>query len=150
MVKIGNLAALGIWTGFVFVRSATAQIAGNSMTCAVNAGGTPTIRAEGFTEKVAEITLSCTGGAPTAVAGPVPAVNVQVFLNTAVTSRIYSNGFSEAMLMIDEPGSGLPGSSKTQLACNAPNGICRVTGTGTGAGTFDGGQGRPNIFPGKV
>ena len=150
MRRISNLAALAISSGVFFVGSAFAQIGGNSITCAVNVAATPTAGAESFTAKVSEITLSCTGGTPTLTGTAVPAVNIQVFLNTAVTSRIYPNGLSEAMLMIDEPGSGIAGTSNTQLACNDPNAICAVTGTGTGAGTFNGSQGRPNIFPGKV
>ena len=40
--------------------------------------------------------------------------------------------------------------TNTQLACNNPNGICSITGTGTGIGTYDGSQGRPNVFQGQL
>ena len=53
-------------------------------------------------------------------------------------------------MLIDEPGSGLAGTTNTQLACNNPNGTCSITGTGTGIGTYDGSQGRPNVFQGQV
>jgi uncharacterized repeat protein (TIGR01451 family) len=81
---------------------------------------------------------------------PVPSVNITVFLNTAITSRLYSNGWSEALLLVNEPGSGLGGTTNTQLACADPNGICLTTATGTGAGDYDGTTGRPNLFQGVV
>ena len=75
---------------------------------------------------------------------------MSVFLNPAITSRLYPNAWSEVLLLIDEPGSGLQGTTNTQLACNNPNGICSITGTGTGIGTYDGSQGRPNVFQGQI
>src|SRR4051812_34234064 len=101
MLRIRSLAALVICSGLL-ISTAPAQVSGgNTMTCAVNVAAPPTIRAEGFTEKAGEITLSCTGGTPAPLSTPVPAANIQVFLNAAVTSRIYPNGLSEAMLIID-------------------------------------------------
>ena len=79
-----------------------------------------------------------------------PAVNLTVSLNSAITSRLYPNAWSEVLLLIDEPGSGLQGAPNTQLACNNPNGTCSITGTGTGIGTYDGSQGRPNVFQGQL
>jgi len=80
----------------------------------------------------------------------VQTADIQIALNTAVTSRVYPGGLSEALLIVDEPNSGLPGVSNTQLACADPAGRCSLTGTGTGAGTYSGSTGRPNIFPGTV
>src|SRR6266852_3876283 len=148
MPKIRTFVGLAILAGLLFVGPAFSQV--SPQVCAVNVGVQPTVRAEGNTERVGEITFTCTGGIPNGAGQVLPAVNIQVILNTAVTSRIYPNGFSEAMVMIDEPGSGLAGTTNTQLACNDPNGICVVTGKGAGSGDFDGTQGRPNIFPGKV
>jgi hypothetical protein len=105
---------------------------------------------EDFAGRAGDIFLICTGGTPTAAGAPVPTSDISVFLNTAVTSRIYSNGWSEVLLIVDDPGSGIQGTSNTQLACNDPNGICSITGTGTGIGTYDGSSGRPNVFQGRV
>jgi len=75
---------------------------------------TPTLRAEGYTEQTGDVTLTCTGGANVAAGSQIPTVNITVFLNTAVTSRLLpssavsgTGNVSEALLLIDEPGSGL-------------------------------------------
>src|SRR5437588_6436237 len=146
-----------IWTIFLGTSAVHAQVLGpppsptpSQLSCAANIASAPTIHAEGMTELVGDITLICTGGAATTAGAAVPSINVTLFFNTSVTSRLYANGWSEALLLIDEPGSGLPGTTNTQLACNDPNGLCLVTGTGNGQGTFDGSAGRPNIFQGVV
>jgi hypothetical protein len=80
--------------------------------CVANAGVPPLVRAEGIAELVGDLVLNCTGGYPASgVAGSAPAptniplINVQIFLDVNVTSRLYetTNNSSEALLMIDEP-----------------------------------------------
>jgi hypothetical protein len=80
-----------------------------------NAGVPPIVRAEGLAELVGDVVLNCTGGYPAmfvdplvpgTVLGPasIPQVNVQIFLNTNITSRLSGDGVSsEALLMIDDP-----------------------------------------------
>jgi len=101
------------------VAGANAQVTGgtgggNFQCTASNASVTPTLRAEGITELVGDIVLDCVGGTyVTANGGQIPQANITVFLNTQVTSRLLGNGSvtnaSEAVLMIDEPNSGLQG-----------------------------------------
>src|SRR5262245_12511182 len=80
-----------------------------SLACITNAGVAPTARGEGIAELVGDIVLVCTGTAP---AGGITS-SLTVFLNTTVTSRIIG-GASEALLLIDEPGSLLnPGTPQT-------------------------------------
>src|SRR6202165_5944906 len=68
--------------------------------CNANAGVPPIVRAEGITELVGDLILNCTGGNPTRAGAPVPLSNVQIFLNTNVTSRIVGSGsLSEATLV---------------------------------------------------
>src|SRR5450432_229793 len=100
------LAVLALFAGL-----AGAQTAGTSqLICGSNVSVTPTLRAEGFTEETGDITLSCTGGTALPAGTVIPTVNITVFLNTAVTSRLFSTGpnISEALLLIDEPGSSVP------------------------------------------
>jgi hypothetical protein len=85
------LAAIGSTSAFA---QATAPL-----TCQANAGVPPAVRAEGFTELTGDLVLTCSGGDPTK---PFLA-NFQLFLNTNITSRLLSDGTSEALLMIDEP-----------------------------------------------
>ncbi len=125
----------------MFVGLASAQVTGNNqLTCATNVSVTPTLRAEGYTEQTGDITLNCTGGAAIAVGSAIPQVNIQIFLNTAVTSRLLpqssvSNNISEALLLIDEPGSGLTGygPSLGQKVCPTPlSGCIEYVGTDPG------------------
>src|SRR4051794_17354669 len=94
----------------VFAGIAGAQVSGGSvLTCATNVSVTPTLRAEGYTEQTGDITLQCTGGGALATGAQIPQVNIAVFLNTQVTSRLLpisgvTNTSSEALLLIDEPG----------------------------------------------
>ena len=74
-----------------------------AFSCIGNAGVPPIVRAEGLTELVGDLVLNCNGGTPTAAGSLVPQANVQIFLNTNVTSRLVADPWSEALLMIDEP-----------------------------------------------
>src|SRR5258708_40305552 len=80
--------------------------------CFANGGVSTPARSEGITELVGDLVLQCTGGAPTAPGAQIPQVNIQIFLNTALTSRLLSttacgvNPCSEALLLLDEPGPG--------------------------------------------
>jgi hypothetical protein len=124
-----------------------------AFSCIGNAGVPPIVRAEGLTELVGDLVLNCNGGTPTAAGALVPQANVQIFLNTNVTSRLVADPWSEALLMIDEP------SAAAQRYCTV-NGGCAITGVGAAAGTdgrVDGvdydevltGSVIPNVFQGR-
>src|SRR3954469_20023902 len=94
----------------VFAALASAQT--SPLVCQTNVAVTPTLRSEGFTEQTGDITLICTGGAVQAIGSQLPQVNIQLFYNSAVTSRLIpqsgiSNNISEALLLLDDPGSGV-------------------------------------------
>jgi hypothetical protein len=105
--------------------TASAQVV-PAFACATNAGVPPTVRAEGLTELVGDMLLNCTNGTVTAAGTQVPQTNIQIFLNTNVTSRWYDPG-SEALLMIDDPAAA------NQNVCPNLQGGCPITGIG-GAG----------------
>src|SRR6266487_1172422 len=93
--------------------SASAQ---GLLTCTSNGGVNPPLRAEGLTEQVGDFVVTCTGGVPTPLNQQVPQVNVQIFLNTAITSRLMTTTTtlpqpSEALLLLDEPA------ATAQFAC---------------------------------
>ena len=116
--------------------------------CTANGGVSTPSRAEALADVVGDLVLNCTGGTPTASGSLVPTVNIQINLNTSVTSKLLSGNWSEALLLIDEP---LPAS---QRMCGTSGdtvpqaGVCTITGTGTGSGTYNGTAGRPNVFQG--
>jgi len=141
---ITALAVLALFTGL-----ASAQVGGSGqsqLTCSTNVAVTPQLRGEGFTEQTGDITISCTGGSAIAAGNPIPQVNITVFYNSTVTSRLLTNAAAnatnapnEALLLIDEPGSGLPGygPSLAQVLCTTPLIGCAAS-VGTVAGpTFN-------------
>ena len=103
-----EVAALS--NGFVVLPPGQAQ----PLTCITNAGVAPLLRAEGLTELTGDLLLICTGGG----AGQTSAVNVQVFLNTPITSRLV-DGKSEALLIVDELGFNAPSGATTPAVYRA-------------------------------
>jgi len=133
----------------VMAVSANAQIT-NPFACTASAAVPPLLRAEGVTELVGDIVITCTGGISTTAATPLPTANFQVFIGNAnVTSRTYSTPFSssEALLLVDEPN------TTTNPAAFAVNGQaqgCPALGTGA-AGCVGASTGTiPNVYPGSV
>jgi len=111
---------------------------GQAFTCGVTNGAvTPTLRSEGFTELTGDIVLICSGGSPLTndSATPIPTANITVFLNTTVTSRLLSatavggTTASEALLLVDEPGSQLAG-----YGPSVPQTLCGNSTVGAGPG----------------
>jgi hypothetical protein len=98
----------------------------------INGSVTPTVRSEGITELVGDIVILCSGGTPIAPGAQIPQANITVFLNTQVTSRLLGGGTpattnnSEALLLIDEPNSGLSGYGPTVpiTLCTNPSQGC--------------------------
>ncbi len=104
-----------------FAPTLLAQTTDQPFTCIANAGDPLTVRVEGITELVGDVVLNCTGGTPTPPGQPRPTANVTIFLNTAVTSRLLSDGvFNEALLTIDEPAQVKVAPTSPGLALSAP------------------------------
>ena len=146
--------------------SANAQGTQNAaFACTANAGVPPIVRAEGIAELVGDLILNCTGGTFTPAGLPIPQSNVQIFLNTNITSRTYAGNLSEAILTIDEPfpsageiptpASAAPstGAPLVQTGCQAINSAnCAIISLGAGvgaAGSYNGSAGHYNVFQGQ-
>ncbi len=145
--------------------SASAQVNNAAFACTANAGVPPIVRAEGIAELVGDLILNCTGGTFTPAGQNIPQSNVQIFLNTNITSRTYAGNLSEAILTIDEPfpsagetptpASAGPstGAALTQTGCQAINSAnCAIIslGAGVGAGgSYNGSAGHYNVFQGS-
>jgi hypothetical protein len=127
------LAALALLFG------AVSTVSAQPFTCQSTAPAVQ-MRAEGLTEKGGDFVLTCTGGTPIAPGFTIgstryndaPTVNIQVFLNTNVTSRILTSGTgaTDALLLIDEPPVG------NQNVCTVPasqTNACPVAGLGASA-----------------
>jgi hypothetical protein len=131
------LAGVALFTGLASAQVGTPVIGGGptgAFTCSTTNGSvTPTLRAEGYTEQVGDIVIICTGGTPPAIGTVIPTANFTVFLSQPVTSRLINNSSpnpsnaSEALLIVDEPGSGEPGVGPT-----APQTVCSSAAQGAG------------------
>jgi hypothetical protein len=109
--------------------SAVTASAQPALSCITNGGVNTPVRAEGLTEQVGDFLVTCTGGVPTAPGTLIPTVNIQVFLNTSITSRLMSSSatlpqLSEAVLLLDEPAPG------AQFGCASST--CAAYGNGLG------------------
>ncbi|MCU1235456.1 MAG: hypothetical protein JWP63_3423 [Candidatus Solibacter sp.] len=140
-----GITALSVLALFAGLGVAQTNTGNTQLQCNTNVTVTPNLRGEGYTEQTGDITLNCTGGVTPSVGSQIPAVNITVFYNTQVTSRLLpttaSNSISEALLMIDEPGSGLPapvagfGPAAGQFLCSTPlQGCTEFVNTTTGSG----------------
>jgi hypothetical protein len=116
--------------------------------CTSNATSTPPLRGEGFTEVTGDIAIQCTGGIAPANGTTLSNVNITVFYNTTVTSRLLpigtsglANNTSEALLLINDPGS-----SVNPLA---PQTLCTTPLTGCTPLAATGGP-VPNVYQGVV
>jgi hypothetical protein len=142
------LATLALLLG----TAVTASAQGTAFQCTANAGVPPLLRSEGVTEKAGDVVLNCVGGTPTDTGRNVATANIQIFLNTSVTSRILDTATSstEALLTIDEqPPAG-------QNLCGIINGaqigaglglLCNVQGRGGAGGTY---VGSTNTYRGQL
>src|SRR5580658_916484 len=90
---------------------ASAQVTTATPICSSQVATNYLARAEGYTEQVGDLIVTCTGGQPTAAGQPVPQADITVTMSQNVTSRITastsSGTFLEALLIIDEPNSQL-------------------------------------------
>jgi hypothetical protein len=162
------LAVLALFTGFAVAQVNTTN---QTLTCSTNVTVTPALRAEGYTEQTGDITIVCSGGADPVVGNAVPLVNITVFYNTNVTSRLLTGSVSstapnpnEALLLIDEPGAtGLSGQGpqRPQKLCTTPLTGCPATvgnvpnipaASGTTVGALDATSGlyAANVYQGTT
>jgi hypothetical protein len=139
------LAAAGVACFLGFTGVAGAQTT-SGINCVANAATPLQARAEGITENVGDVVLSCQGGIVTPIGVPAPTVNVTIALNTQVTSRLLGTSLTDSLLLINDPAPG------AQVLCPATvNNACStpVLGTGNGGGKGNNYTGStPNVYQG--
>lgn len=150
---ITALAVLAIFAGLASAQVNVGSAQTGPLQCTANVAVPPQLRAEGMTELIGDIVLTCTGGSALTAGNAIPTANITVSLGTNVTSRLLGGGpASEALLLIDEPGSSLGGAG-TLL----PQTLCSSAAFGAGAGGCGpltapavGGTVATNVFQGVV
>ena len=113
MLEFRQVLTMRRFTVLIFF-AVTAWAQQRPFTCNPAVPVIPTIRMEGVTEMTGDILITCTGGSPAPAGQFVPLTNLTVTLNANVTSRILSNGASEALLLLDEPTNQSPVSLRLQ------------------------------------
>ena len=93
-------------------RLANAQTA---LTC-IPSGGPPVVKAEGITERLGDVLLNCTGGAPNAQV----TINLSIFLTVNITNRVNGNNAATDVVFTIDNGSG-PQPSSVPGVLTAPN-----------------------------
>ncbi len=94
--------------------------------CTINTGSSPNLRSESMTEAVSDLVFACQQMPSLSPGQPAPQVNITVTLPVPVTSRLLNGNVSEALLLIDDPNSGLsapiPGFGPTEpfTVCTTP------------------------------
>ena len=148
------LAVVALLAGFTMPASAQTP----TPVCSSQVATNNLARAEGYTEQVGDLIVTCTGGSPTGAGLPVPQADITVTLSQNVTSRITastsSGVFLEALLIIDEPNSpvnpgtpilncGAPGALESSSIGGSGPGVCEIIAFGPTSGnssplTYDG------------
>ncbi len=156
------IAVLALFTGLASAQVIVPGGGGSSagpLTCSANVANPTQSRSEGYAELQGDIVISCIGGAVGAIGSSVPTANITVALNnTIVTSRIFSSstGASEALLLVDEPGS-LP--TSPSVGTVLPQTLCSSSTLGAGIGgcslvvgtvTNSGGTATAAVLPGTT
>jgi hypothetical protein len=86
------------------------QVSG-PITCTLNSAPPPSVRANGASELVHDVVMTCTNPGPSVST----IVNIQIFLNVNLTSRIMNpvTKLTEGLLLIDDPLPGVANTSNT-------------------------------------
>ena len=127
--------ALAVIAFMAFTASAQVGVAtgtgtNSAFACNATAAGTPQLRPEGFAELVGDILISCTGGTDYQLGSAIPVTNITVYLFSvsALTSRyMTSGGASDALLIIDEAGSGISTGAAGGYGPQAPQTLCTTS-----------------------
>jgi hypothetical protein len=131
------MAFLVLFAGLASAQLPVSGSAGGPLTCIANVANPTAARVEGRTELLGDIVIQCTGGTLATPGSASVVANITVALaNASVTSRVLGNNLSEALLLIDEPGTTLPGGGTTlaQTSCQSlvPSGGNFQVGSGFG------------------
>lgn len=128
---------------FVVLTPPAFSQAGPPLQCTVNTSVPPSVASQGSAVLVGDLILSCTGGVPTPQGQTVPQFNVQIFLNTNISSRILKNPLTEALLLVDEPAANNQFPC-TQTTCQNIAGVALGPGQGQSRNVFQGQLSQPN------
>ncbi|MBM3786922.1 MAG: hypothetical protein FJW30_21400 [Acidobacteria bacterium] len=95
------------WLAIGLSAFAPVLLAQGGMTCTASAPNPAFMRSNGIAELAGEVIITCRGGTPV-TSGALPVVTVNMFFNTAITSRVLANppgapALNEAVMIIDSP-----------------------------------------------
>src|SRR5208337_2805094 len=85
---ISALAVLALFAGLASAQVAMSTAGTGPFQCTASVAVPPEIRAEGLTELVGDIVLTCSGGPVPTLGQPISTVNITVSFPTNVTNRL--------------------------------------------------------------
>jgi hypothetical protein len=159
---ITAIAVLALFAGLACAQVNSSSAGVGPLTCGATVTVPPQLRSEGLTELIGDIVITCTGGTAITPGTTIPTANITVSLGTNVTSRLLGTAgvtnASEALLLIDEPGSSTalgPGPALAQTLCSTPAvgagpGGCVQNVAAGGQSQLVGGGAAPNVYQGLV
>jgi hypothetical protein len=108
---LGVLAVLGLVISPAGAQVTIGTVTGNpvgTFTCNATVTAAQPLQ-EGYTELLGDIVITCTGGTLLPAGAQIPQTNITVSASVPLTSRLFDSDshLSEALLLIDEPGSRL-------------------------------------------
>jgi len=125
---------------FVFLllaRPAISQIgvitgpAHSMFSCSASVPSPALLRPESYTELLGDIVITCTAGPNYPRGTAIPTANIIVYVTPypPITSRIFepNTGLSDALLLVDEPGSSLTTGAVGNYGPQAPQVLCTLT-----------------------
>ena len=131
------LAVLALFVGLASAQVADSNAGVGPFVCQASVAVPFMLRAEGLTEMAGDIVLICSGGGIPTLGSALPTANFTVSFPTNVTSRLLgydatanpgaTSNTSEALLLIDEPGSGEPAVA-AGFGPDAPQTLCGASG----------------------
>jgi len=92
---ITALAVLALFAGFASAQIANSNASQGPFQCSASVAVPPVLRAEGLTDLVGDIVLTCQGGGMVGAGTPLAnnTANITVSFNTNVTSRLLANAY---------------------------------------------------------
>jgi len=131
------LAVLAVMAGAASAQVGAAQVNGSAnsaLLCTATGAGIPELRPEGYTELAGDILITCTGGPNEAAGTQIQSTNITIFVQPSVpvTSRYMGRNTTggqptDALLIIDEPGSGIPTGAPAGWGTKAPQSLCTAS-----------------------
>jgi len=133
------MAVIALFAGLASAQITDATPYTADTRCVAMGSNAPDVRGEGYTERVGDLVISCTGGVAKGDGEGVETADLTLYINSVenITSRLlptsYNSNASEVLLYLDEPNSAKP-AAVVGFGPDAPQAFCGSAYINVGAG----------------